>query len=262
MKFGFGFGIGRLGTVSAAPPPPSAWTPASLGSSLALWLDAEDAASITLNGSTVSQWNDKSGNARHVAQATAASQPTYNLTGFNSKPALVFDGTNDNLFRDTQTLPDSGSVFLVLRYNNATTAAQGVIWSDGSATGPMYYIQADGGTLRGYSVAGGYFSAGSYTAGQQEILNIVGATGSTQILRNGVLAGSLSGFGGNNSGLWIGNGRAFGAHAAMALPEMIAVSGTLSTADRQRVEGYLAWKWALEANLPADHPFRNAAPTV
>jgi hypothetical protein len=43
---------------------------------------------------------------------------------------------------------------------------------------------------------------------------------------------------------------------------MVATSALLSTADRQRLEGYLAWKWGLHANLPAGHPFRNNPPTV
>jgi hypothetical protein len=54
---------------------PKLWRPNQLA--LSLWLDAEDSASITLNGSTVSQWSDKSGNGRHATQGTAASQPTY-----------------------------------------------------------------------------------------------------------------------------------------------------------------------------------------
>jgi hypothetical protein len=52
------------------------WTPADL-SDKALWLDAADAGTITLNGSTVSQWDDKSGNSRNFAQATGANQPAY-----------------------------------------------------------------------------------------------------------------------------------------------------------------------------------------
>ena len=48
------------------------WTPANINT--ALWLDGADASTITLNGSTVSQWNDKSGNGRHVSQATASQQ--------------------------------------------------------------------------------------------------------------------------------------------------------------------------------------------
>lgn len=37
------------------------WTPAELGSSLALWFDASDASTITLSGSDVTQINDKLG---------------------------------------------------------------------------------------------------------------------------------------------------------------------------------------------------------
>lgn len=54
-----------------------------------LWLDASDIASITMDGSNkVSQWSDKSGNAKHAVQATGANQPTYNATAFGGKPAL------------------------------------------------------------------------------------------------------------------------------------------------------------------------------
>jgi hypothetical protein len=44
--------------------------------------------------------------------------------------------------------------------------------------------------------------------------------------------------------------------------EIIQVSGDLTVENRQRVEGYLAHKWGLEASLPADHPFRNAPPFI
>jgi hypothetical protein len=32
--------------------------------------------------------------------------------------------------------------------------------------------------------------------------------------------------------------------------------------DRRTIEGYLAWKWGLDANLPADHPYRNRPPLI
>lgn len=54
---------------------PKLWRPNELGSSLAMWLDAEDTSTITLNGTTVSQWADKSGNGRNAAQPTAVNQP-------------------------------------------------------------------------------------------------------------------------------------------------------------------------------------------
>jgi hypothetical protein len=37
---------------------------------LGMWLDASSDGSLTLNGNTVSEWRDLSGNGRHVAQAS------------------------------------------------------------------------------------------------------------------------------------------------------------------------------------------------
>ncbi|MFM6254192.1 MAG: hypothetical protein ACKPEQ_34470, partial [Dolichospermum sp.] len=65
-------------------------TPAQISTDL--WLDAADSSTITLNGSTVSQWNDKSGNGRNAIQATATNQPAYTANGLNGKPVLTFDG--------------------------------------------------------------------------------------------------------------------------------------------------------------------------
>lgn len=36
----------------------------------------------------------------------------------------------------------------------------------------------------------------------------------------------------------------------------------LTQADDDLITGYLAWKWGLEGSLPADHPYKTAAPTV
>ena len=59
---------------------------------LALWLDASDAATITLDGSNnVSQWNDKSGNARHVTQATVMNRPTPSTATLNGLTAIKFE---------------------------------------------------------------------------------------------------------------------------------------------------------------------------
>ena len=54
------------------------WTPTSLGSSLAIWLDASDATTLSSSGGLVSEWRDKSGNARHAVQTSPSSQPTLN----------------------------------------------------------------------------------------------------------------------------------------------------------------------------------------
>lgn len=58
---------------------------------VAMLFDASDYASFTISSGAVSQWNDKSGNARHLAQSTAGYRPTVDAGG------VLFDGTDDHL---------------------------------------------------------------------------------------------------------------------------------------------------------------------
>jgi hypothetical protein len=56
-------------------PRASGFNPLSI-SGLAFWSDPSDASRVTLNGSTISQIADKSGNGRAFSNATAANQPS------------------------------------------------------------------------------------------------------------------------------------------------------------------------------------------
>lgn len=64
-------------------------------SNLKAWYKAD--AGVTLNGSTVSQWNDQSGNGNHLYQSTAANQPTFISDEGDGLPGIRFDGVNDIL---------------------------------------------------------------------------------------------------------------------------------------------------------------------
>ena len=44
------------------------------------------------------------------------------------------------------------------------------------------------------------------------------------------------------------------------ISEILVYNIALSDADRKRVEGYLSWKWGVQANLPSTHPYYSAAP--
>ena len=58
---------------------------------LAAWYDAADSASVTLDAGRVSQWSDKSGNARHATNTTSGStQPSYTTAGRNGLNVLSF----------------------------------------------------------------------------------------------------------------------------------------------------------------------------
>jgi hypothetical protein len=90
----------RFPIVSARP---AAFSPASIPN-LALWLDAADASTITVDGSNnVSEWRDKSGNARHLTQGTALNRPSYVTGVLNGLPVVRPDGVNDFLESSAQT---------------------------------------------------------------------------------------------------------------------------------------------------------------
>ena len=79
---------------SGGAPPPS-FLPSDIPD-LVLWSDANDLATITMDGSNkVSAWNDKSGNGRNWTQSTAVNQPTYTANALNggTMPGLLCDKT-------------------------------------------------------------------------------------------------------------------------------------------------------------------------
>ena len=245
---------------------PRLWRPNELTGSLSLWLDAEDTASITLNGATVSQWSDKSGNGRNAVQATAANQPTYNVTGINSKPALTFDGIND-LLKTTLSVGISGANPRTLLY---------VYFDPGTSRGPMIQM----GSSNSMQAFGRDISAGGLlyhwsidlpmappSAGTSniEVLQSTGAV-STGFLNGTQTAQGNFALNTTNNPISIGGRNSpefsFAVYAAVNFGEIILTASVLSTDVRQRLEGYLAWKWGLEANLPSGHPYKLLPPTV
>ena len=270
-----------------------AWTPAELGASLALWLDADDASTITLNGSTVSQWSDKSSNAIPFSQPTASSQPSYGASGL-AKNTLNFDGVDDVL--DGDDVLDSvwtgaaWQIFLVAK-NNAADTSNGAILAKVSNS-PLNlrqfasYLRVNRSQLitlytpdtANYTVVNGstviadsqwVFSSQAYTdtgtgsSNTTERVEIV-VDGAEQTEVVNASSGSLETIKDTESHLSIGGIIADGTQSSGFLNgsvgEIIVTSTITSLADRQRIEGYLAWKWGLEANLPADHPYKSTPP--
>lgn len=111
--------------------------PSSL--SPAAWFDASDIATITSSGSPakVSQWDDKSGNGRHVVQATAAAQPTTGTATQNGLNVLVFGGSQD-LKKSSSAIDSDLTIFSVFRVITPTTLIMpGVLLNNGNAGRPL-----------------------------------------------------------------------------------------------------------------------------
>lgn len=89
---------------------------------------------ITESGSGVSQWDDVSGNARHLSQATDASRPAKQADG-----SILFDGVADNLKCGAFALAQPETVYWLGK--QVTWAANDYLF-DGNALGGGRILQS------------------------------------------------------------------------------------------------------------------------
>jgi hypothetical protein len=240
------------------------WTPSIIVGSTALWLDAADAATITQSSGAVSAWRNKGVDGSSWDQATGLAQPSFSATGFDGiRPAITSDGSADVLQGTIAAVAQPFSVFMAI--SNYTGGTGGAALYRGNAGGPTGYRNAGAAV---WSIFGGSVlsDAAPYTAGaaiRHDWFNGASSLverdgGAASFAGNagtlGVTAGAFNVFAGQG-------GTGGGQIAAVRLGEMLIVRSP-STDTRDRVTGYLAWKWGLQGNLPAGHPFRNATPRV
>jgi len=219
------------------------WTPSQLGPSVvSMWFDASDTGTITLNGSTVAQWDDKSGNSKHAVQATAASQPTY----IASDP-ILYNKPTINVPVDAGliglTTPSAAyqEVYCVGYYGNGAEALATNTNTIFSGQDTFNYerviVSAGTATMLAYG-AGSNFTGTVYKDGNPVGTNVLlPLPPASMRFRRDSLANVNQSTNLQYSSLT--GGRNFRG----SISEWIFVSGSISTQDRQRIEGYLAWKW-------------------
>jgi hypothetical protein len=114
--------------------PENVWEPIDIPGAIA-WYDASDASSVTLAGSEVTAWNDKSGNGLHLTQSTSARRPTKTTT-LNSKGVISFAG-DDVLINSSGTtaFANVGEVAIVIVFRG-TYSVSGFKILGGLSAGP------------------------------------------------------------------------------------------------------------------------------
>lgn len=224
-------------------------------SGLALWLDATDSSTLTLNGSAVSEWRDKSGNGFHFSQGTSNNQPSYTGT-INGKAAIAFDGTNDGLDRlsvNNSTVADATGACAFLVYEISGTDTQYAAfrtWSNGSGherfniTSFHTYFR----TTRFSSLSPAPPSSGrvllTSSANVSTDVQSLRSNGST--LFTGVCATTFAAWR-TQSGAFLGNW-AVGYDASYLLGsigEVIVVGRAVTPLEIAAVEKYLSQKWGV-----------------
>lgn len=274
------------------------WTPKLLGSDLKLWLDADDESTFTLSGSAVSEWRDKSGNGPNVAQSDSTRRPTRSTNSINGRAVVDCDGSNDgcltaNNYEMFPTNSTANTFFTVIQFDNVSTQRCFLSWapSNSGTCGGTVAVELQVGLGGSRSGALSIHRGCDYGA---STANSTVTTGTTYILSHHILG---TGNSPNNLAFYV-NGSSktvtnhatgwlnagsykTGAQVKLAvgsrfdnaggsgnwdnptdgrIGEMLLVRAEVSTSDRQKLEGYLAHKWGVTADLPSGHPYKNYAP--
>jgi len=233
-----------------------------------LWLDAADTTTITSNAATgITQWADKSGSG-YVATKI---EGTINSITLNNLPAI-------NLDNNRMTIPNfiwsnSFTAFAVARavggnymtgFTNPTTGA----W--------LNYFQTGNWAL--LLVSPSFVTTNpDYTApnpdpppdrnpaplpGRQNwfifAIGYNGGTTAQNFTFNGSPCNSNPGTAtgpGSQTGTYYINGLSTGSYGYCTVAEIIHFNRSITSQERQTVEGYLATKWGLRPNLPFSHPY-------
>jgi len=237
-------------------PVTTAFTPLSVGN-VALWLDALDPSTITISsGTNVNGWNDKSGNGNNATQTTAARRPAYVNGG------VVFTASSTHFMDINVPFSTSHSVFLVSQSLTGTDnyyygrvgggAAPTIIQHYSGSRRIEYFDGSDRATL-----------AESPPSSSPSMVNFVRSFGNTVTgFYNGNSAFSIpQTWTADTVNPWAYIGRSdSGNYLNATIFEFIIFRTALTDANRQKIEGYLAWKWNLVGSLPTNHPYFSTKP--
>lgn len=231
---------------------------------LILWLDALDPGLTLSNGATTTTWYDKSGLANTATTSTAI---TYNSTAISSAyPAFIFTGSQ-KLTGYIYNVNETISIFAVF-YMNSNSSVNTRLISLGQSGQPdnnnVGYLafQRQNGFSRGLvpnrnGIVTPSNEAPSYsnpflieawadgtnlnaTIQKGAVTNIVQVTSSGSFNISSYAIGSSL----DTTSNFL-NG---------AIAELLVYNSVLSSGDRKNIEGYLSWKWGIQANLPSSNP--------
>lgn len=230
-----------------------------------LWLDSADSATFTFSsGTNVSSWADKSGSGYTATPTLNGGLITYTtgIPGVNLVPPNTSTPTFMTSPIPTNTFNNALHIFAVYK-NTGYNITNGLISRTklGEWKGPVdsyAKVRTFNGNNVGitssydtYNPSMSVYSLGINYAGNtvSEWSNGLETTISPQptLVSSGADANSVP--------LFIGSRGDSVSSFTGFFYEIIVYNEAVSTVDRQNIEGYLAWKWNLQSQLPLFHPY-------
>ncbi len=230
---------------------------------LALWLDADSAASLTVSGTAVASWADRRGGAGAITltQSSATARPGYNATGHAGRGAVIFDG-DDQLFVNSFTGVSGADYELIVALNPLGAGAKGIAsLASGTTSWAMLLEQSAGGgdfTITHRSPAGtsggvvatadrtngpgsGWVVATYQSSAAIDTLAVFASDGASSVTN----VADASSSGPINTSLTFRVGRSQGGFMAGEVLEVLVYTQRLTVAQRKEVTDYLRAKWHL-----------------
>ena len=208
----------------------------------------------------VSNWSDKSGNNNTATQSAGAKQPTVGLNTINGLSSISFNGAS-NALTTVLTQLSTASIYIVANAQTKGTNQDSNLL--GAATS--------------FNSGGAFVSTQEYGSGNaNDVVFYTSSLPSQQKYFNGnqlpftetfdpaIHYHEVTNATTESLPYTIGNRNATNSSSGFKgdVGEVVICNSVHGLATRQIVEGYLAWRWGLQANLPANHPYKNGAPTL
>lgn len=233
------------------------WTPREI--STALWLDAADSSTLIQEGSGISQWKDKSGNARHATQTTDALRPT--LSSIGALAALAF--SSGKRFDLTTPVPITSTQFVIAVYTRPVSSSHSILLG----------VNADGGyAFHWYTNNLIYVELGLTTTIRTGSANTATGTFIHSVLRNGsALALNLFDNVVATTGTTSVGGTQYTQVGARNVSTSDFMSGnigelivcdTIDSLIHKKLTGYVANKWGLKVNLSTSNEYKIKPPVI
>lgn len=238
------------------------------------WLDAMDIqndGTEPAEGSAISKWYNKSSSGFLMPnQSNINLRPTYNKTGMNGLPALMF-GTNNadglELFpaNNGDVINENWTMIVACQVDYRSSGWNSMLGNERGSTGFGFHISDAGRTrskFNGNQVHGRY-----YDRGDNYVLMITKEEKKIKIYINGKIEEEFEATrlnmetsrafylgqidGGNPNAGWYQKG---------PVSEVLFYDYKISNSQKNYIEGYLAHKWKFANDLPQDQVYKENSP--
>jgi hypothetical protein len=246
--------------------------------SLVTWLDAADSGTIAQAGSNVT-WYDKSATSDVFEKFGTNLQPTYTSTPIGSVPplpALYFSGTSSLVGKTGASIGSgTGSCFLVATILGNAQVLMGGFQAGNVVEGNSFgfYFQGSSAVspIQGWSDIYMNTFVNATRIGPCVFFGQIDVVGpktdgqgsfqfSTPPSSQGTNKAFMQAYTPFKTPWILGTAPGSPLSQNFYVHEFLCFSDYFTDSQRQLVEGYLAWKWGIQSQLPSGHPYASARP--